>query len=188
VIGVLPEGFALHREWAPHYRVEKLVAALPWEQHTVTVFGKSHPTPRLTAWFGEAGYAYTGAAHPPAEMPPLLDALRARLERHTGARFNSVLANYYRGGSDSVAWHADDEPELEREPVIASLSVGALRRFSVKARSGWPVVQGPRYDVWLGQGDLLVMSGRSQLDYFHSVPKTSREVGPRVNLTFRWVT
>lgn len=185
MIGALPDGFELRRAWASGwYKVDKLIDGLAWEQRTVTAFGRTYACPRLTAWYGEAAYSYSGTTHPPAELPPLLESIRERVQNTTGRRFNSVLANYYRDGSDSVAWHADDEVELGEQPTIASLSIGAPRRFSVKSRRANPA---HRTDLWLCDGDLLVMSGRSQLDYLHSVPKTSRPVGPRINLTFRWV-
>ncbi len=193
--GPLPEGFALHRAWAPAMTLADLVDGLAWEQQSVTVFGKTYPTPRLTAWYGEASYTYSGVMHPRAAMPEVLAEVRDRLEHQLSTRerpvaFNSVLANYYRDGRDSVAWHADDEDELGLEPTIASLSVGGSRKFAVKCVSSTCTVPGcaGKYDAVLRHGDLLVMSGRSQLDYLHSVPKTATACGPRVNLTFRWVS
>jgi alkylated DNA repair dioxygenase AlkB len=116
-------------------------------------------------------------------MPVWLDSMRLAVEHHTGARYNSVLANYYRTGADSVAWHADDEPELGSEPTIASLSFGSSRRFAIKSRADNSVMA-----CFLDHGDLLVMSGRSQADYLHSITKTARSVSPRLNLTFRWTS
>lgn len=157
-----------------------LVASISWEQPTVTVFGRRHQTPRLSAWYGDAAYSYSGVTHAPAPFPTALAAIRERLDDTTGVRFNSCLANLYRDGSDSMGAHADNEPELGPEPTIASVSLGARRRFVMthvdsRARATWS----------LGGGDLLVMSGASQRDYRHSVPKTSARVGPRLNLTFR---
>lgn len=160
-----------------------LIDAIAWEQPTVTVFGRQHPTPRLTAWYGEAEYRYSGIAHQPARFPAPLDAIRDRLAEAVGVRFNSCLANLYRDGRDSMGAHADDEPELGPEPTIASVSLGHRRRFVMTH-----VASGERF-VWsLGGGDLLVMSGESQADYRHSVPKTSARVGMRLNLTFRVFT
>ena len=157
-----------------------LVDMIAWEQPTVTVFGRQHPTPRLTAWYGDAAYSYSGITHPPAPFPAPLAEIRERLATTTGVRFNSCLANLYRDGSDSMGAHADNEPELGQEPTIASVSLGARRRFVMtrvdsRERASWS----------LGRGDLLVMSGESQRDYRHAVPKTSVRVGPRLNLTFR---
>ena len=158
----------------------ELVGAIEWEQPTVTVFGRQHPTPRLTAWFGDAAYSYSGITHPPAAFPAPLAAIRDRLVETTGVRFNSCLANLYRDGRDSMGAHADNEPELSPEPTIASVSLGARRRFVMTH-----VGSGRRF-VWsLGDGDLLVMSGDSQLEYRHAVPKTTARVAPRLNLTFR---
>ena len=157
-----------------------LVHAVAWEQPTVTVFGRHHPTPRLTAWYGDAAYSYSGITHPAAAFPPPLAQIRDQLQATTAVRFNSCLANLYRDGSDSMGAHADNEPELGAEPTIASVSLGARRRFVMTH-----VESGERFTWPLGNGDLLVMSGESQRDYRHAVPKTSARVGPRLNLTFR---
>lgn len=157
-----------------------LVEVVVWEQPMVTVFGRQHPTPRLTAWYGDAAYSYSGITHAPAVFPVPLAAIRERLAEATGVRFNSCLANLYRDGSDSMGAHADNEPELGPEPTIASVSLGARRRFVMTN-----VESGERFTWPLGGGDLLVMSGESQREYRHAVPKTSARVGPRLNLTFR---
>lgn len=189
-MSTLPAGFTFAPIWT-EYPVDTLelatvAAALTWDQPTIRVYGRECKVPRLTCWMGTGAYTYSGRRHEPAPMPPVVAELHAAVERATGARFNSVLANYYRGGSDSVAWHADDEPELGPEPVIASLSIGATRNFAIRKIS-----TASRHDLMLGHGDLLVMSGRSQLDYQHSIPKTARvigpRIGPRINLTFRQV-
>lgn len=153
---------------------------LPWQQTQVRIYGRDVATPRLTAWQGTAAYTYSGARHAPAPWHPRVLELRDRLEVRTGAAFNTCLGNLYRDGRDSVAWHADDEAELGAEPVIASVSLGAARTFSVKPR------RGPgRWSIALAAGDLLIMRGRSQADYLHAIPKTARPVGCRLNLTFR---
>jgi alkylated DNA repair dioxygenase AlkB len=157
-----------------------VVETVAWEQPIVTVYGQRHPTPRLTAWYGDAAYSYSGMTHPPAVFPRPLAQIRDRLQATTGVRFNSCLANLYRDGSDSMGAHADDEPELGPEPTIASVSLGARRRFLLTE-----VESGERFTWSLGNGDLLVMSGESQRDYRHAVPKTPARVGPRLNLTFR---
>jgi alkylated DNA repair dioxygenase AlkB len=180
-VTALPECFRLIEGWRQRDLVEA-VCSVEWEQPQFTIFGKVHNAPRLTAWFGDGPYTYSGKRHEPAPMPQWIDEARRDIEALTGARFNSVLLNYYRSGRDSVAWHADDEPELGAEPTIASWSLGAARTFAVKPRA-----DGERWSAALGNGDLLVMSGRSQLDYLHSVPKTAKAIGPRVNLTFRLV-
>lgn len=190
----LPEGFKLSRGWADAVKLETLIETIPWRQQTIRMFGRDVLQPRLTAWMGDAPYTYSGRRHEPGIMPPLVETLRCWLEGSTGARFNSVLANLYRNGEDSVSWHADDEPELGAEPVIASLSFGATRAFKVRTPDRGPDHLMRAWTLDLEHGDLLVMSGRSQADYQHSVPKVSlaarrapRPIGPRVNLTFRQI-
>jgi alkylated DNA repair dioxygenase AlkB len=150
------------------------------------MFGKRVRVPRLTAWHGdtEASYRYSGVTNRPAVWTPLLSDLRAEVEQQTGARFNSVLLNYYRDGSDHVSWHADDEPELGAQPTIASVSLGSERRFALRT------IATPRHTVGLtlNSGSLLVMSGATQEEWQHCVRKETRAVGPRVNLTFRLVS
>lgn len=163
---------------------DRLLAALQgeiaWRQEVATIMGRKVPIPRLTAWHGEAGYVYSGIAMAPAPWTPALVDLKACAEHHAGQGFNSALLNFYRDGRDSVAWHADNEPGLGRDPVIASLSLGAVRRFHLKHRRS-----GERLSLDLGHGSCLVMAGATQHHWLHQVPKTARPVGPRINLTFR---
>jgi alkylated DNA repair dioxygenase AlkB len=157
-----------------------LLAAIDWRQETATIMGRRVPIPRLTAWHGEAGYVYSGIRMSP--MPwnaPLLE-LRAAAEACAGQAFNSVLLNLYRDGRDSVSWHADNEPGLGRNPVIASISLGAVRRFQLKHRQS-----GARVALDLAHGSCLVMAGATQHHWVHQLPKTAQPVGPRTNLTFR---
>ena len=161
-------------------RMAALVDAIAWEQPTVTVFGRQHPTPRLTAWYGDAAYSYSGITHAPSAFPAPLSEIRERLLATTGVRFTSCLANLYRDGRDSMGAHADNEPELGPEPMIASVSLGARRRFVMTH-----VESAERFTWSLGMGDLLIMSGESQREYRHAVPKTTARTGPRLNLTFR---
>lgn len=154
-------------------------------QHTIRMFGREIPKPRLESWHGDGAYTYSGKRMDPLPWTPSLEALRAALEDATGVRYNSVLVNVYRDGSDSVAFHADDEPELGPSPEdvrIASVSLGDRRRFVVKPRDG-----GSSESWDLGAGDLLLMGGTLQRTHVHGVPKTTRRVGPRMNLTFRVV-
>lgn len=158
----------------------QLREAIEFEQRSVRVFGRVHPQPRLTAWYGPKPYAYSGLVWPARDLPPLLAGLRDRVEALTGERFDSVLANLYRGGSDCVGWHADDEPLFGPDPVVASLSFGATRRFLLKRRDG-----SERLRFELTDGSLLVMPRGTQPHWLHSIPRTKRPVGARVNLTFR---
>ena len=158
----------------------RLKTQIRWQQHDIRIHGRSVPTPRLTAWMGDHAYRYSGLTNEPQPWPPTLATLRDRLSEELGTPFNSCLANLYRNGSDSMGYHADDEPEFGPQPVIASISLGARRRFALRHRTSKQ-----RWTWELGAGDLLVMSGESQRDYRHAVPKTARPVGPRMNLTFR---
>ena len=161
---------------------DALVARTEWEQEYLQFFGRRVAQPRLTAWFGvgmdiSTHYLTTRPAGP---WSAELGAIRDRLSDGFGVAFNSALANLYRNGKDSVSWHADDEATLGRHPIIASVSLGAPRRFLLKDRAG-----GPSHVFTLGRGDLLVMGPGVQAGYVHSVPKTARVVEPRINLTFR---
>jgi alkylated DNA repair dioxygenase AlkB len=156
-------------------------------EDTFTIFGRRVPVPRLVAYHGDPGraYRYSGQTYRPSAWTPRLARLRATLERRTGLSFNAVLANLYRDGRDSVGWHADDERELGPEPndiAIASLSLGATRRFAMRHRES-----GRRREFALADGSLLLMRGRTQRLWQHALPKTRTQVGPRMNLTFRQV-
>lgn len=177
---MLPNGFALSRIVCP--TVGELIDAIAWEQRTIKLYGRECKVPRLTAWMGTEAYTYSGIRHESCVFPAAVAETKSRIEAATGMRFNSVLANLYRSGSDSVAEHSDDEPELGDEPVIASVSIGAPRVFVIRRKE-----TGERTKINLFHGDLLVMSGRSQLDYMHAVPKLRFDPGQRINLTFRSV-
>ena len=158
----------------------ELMAATAWRQEIATVMGRRVPIPRLTAWHGEAGYVYSGIRMTPASWNRPLLELKAAAEACAVQAFNSVLLNHYRDGRDSVSWHADNEPGLGRNPVIASISLGAIRRFQLRHRAS-----GQRLSLDLPHGSCLIMAGATQHHWLHQVPKTARPVGPRINLTFR---
>ncbi|MAN80452.1 MAG: alpha-ketoglutarate-dependent dioxygenase AlkB [Rhodospirillaceae bacterium] len=160
---------------------DRVMAEVDWKQETLALFGRRIPQPRLSAWYGDAAYAYSGLHLDPRPWPPVLADLRRRCAEIAGAAFNSVLANLYRDGADSMDWHADDEASLGPAPVIASISLGAPRRFQMRRKDK----RGEAVCTELGNGDVLVMSGRCQADWLHRVPKTKKPVGPRINLTFR---
>lgn len=164
---------------------EELCRGIDWRTEEVRIFGRPHTVPRLVAWHGDpnASYSYSGTMHDPQPWTPLLTQIRRRVELVTAHAYNSVLLNRYRNGSDGMGWHADDEPELGREPAIASLSLGATRRFRLRHRRR----RGVGLDLELGHGDLLLMAGVTQHAYLHAVPKTKRLVGERLNLTWRRV-
>lgn len=167
--------------------LDALTAELPLRADTFTLFGRTVAVPRRVAYLGDPGraYRYSGQTYAPAPWTPTLAALRETLAARTGLAFNAVLANHYRDGRDSVGWHADDERELgpaADDVAIASLSLGATRRFVMRAQRG-----GERREFALGDGSLLVMRGTTQRHWRHALPKTARPVGPRLNLSFRVV-
>jgi len=173
--------------WLGPEEASALFAALrseiAWRQERVRIAGREHLQPRLIAWFGDSGasYTYSGLTLAPDRWPTRLMPLRARLEEQTQTPFNSVLCNYYRDGNDSMGLHADDEPELGRNPVIASVSLGATRRFvlrHVKDKTA-------RLDLDLAGGSLLVMGGTTQHFWRHGAPRQPRVTEGRINLTFR---
>lgn len=167
----------------------RLLPAIPWETHRLKWFGREVDSPRLSCWIGDAGasYAYSGRRFEPKPWPAALSALRLRVERACGTRFNSVLANLYRDGHDAMGWHSDDEAELGARPTIASLSLGAARRFRFRRRRarGEPEQPGDRLELCLPHGSLLLMAGDTQRLYRHALPRMRAVAAPRVNLTFR---
>lgn len=171
--------------WVPEPArdLERLRAEVSWGQRAIRMFGREVAQPRLTAWLGDPGavYTYSGLRHEPASWHPIVEGYRRRLRDELGLDFDGALLNLYRDGADSMGWHADDEPELGPEPVLASVSLGAPRRFLLKRRRG-PTSAPLR--MMLGEGALLVMGGRTQRDFVHALPKCA-EAGPRLNLTYR---
>ena len=163
--------------------LRRLVDETPWRVETIVVYGKRHLQPRMTAWYGEAGYTYSGLTLHPLPMTPLLQQLHTAVEAATGRRYNSVLLNYYRDGADSMGMHSDDEPELGPEPAIASLSFGASRTFVLRHKASKRTVK-----LDLTDGSLLLMAGCLQTHWLHGINKTSKPTGARINLTFRYVS
>ncbi len=164
---------------------EALRRRIDWQAEEILMFGRRVPVPRLVAWHGdpEARYSYSGTAHEPRPWTAELAQLRDLAARLTGARYNAVLLNLYRDGRDGMGWHADDEPELGTDPVIASVSLGETRRFCLRHRRRTSL----RLDLPLAHGSLLCMSGATQHHWVHALPKTASAVGERINLTFRWI-
>ena len=182
----LPEGFELREAWLddPESWFQTLREGLDWQARDIVLFGRRIAQPRLTDWCADpaVSYRYSGITLGPRPWHKALEHLRTLLDRALDCRFNFVLCNAYRDGRDSMGWHADNERELGEAPCIASLSLGASRTFRIRPRGG-----GASVGLELTSGSLLVMSGRSQADYQHALPKTRRPVGPRINLTFRKV-
>jgi alkylated DNA repair dioxygenase AlkB len=165
--------------------MDRLVRDVPWEVHRIRMFGREVASPRLSCWIGDvdAAYRYSGSRFEPHPWLPALAALRGRLEDELGHPFNSVLANRYRSGADAMGWHSDDEPELGPEPLIASVSLGATRRFLLRHRRD----PARRLALELEPGSLLLMAGLTQRHWKHTLPRTARPTGERINLTFRWM-
>lgn len=162
---------------------EKLKKETPWQQDYITVFGKTYPQPRLTALFGNQGnpYSYSNIVMQPHAWNPLLMYIKNEVEAVCQEIFTTVLLNYYRDGNDSMGWHADNEKELGRNPIIASVSFGAKRSFHLKHNS----LKNQNLKINLENGSLLLMKGKTQHFWKHQIPKTTKPVGPRINLTFR---
>ena len=181
---VLFEGF-LGLSEADHYLTDIFQRAY-WSQPEIRVFGKYHKVPRLSAWYGDADsiYTYSGLTQQPLEWFDTLLTIKNLVQDETGHGFNSVLLNYYRDGNDGMGRHSDDEAELGVRPVIASVSLGQTRRFVFKHRYKASI---PAVSIELTHGSLLLMSGTTQQFWHHSLPKTRRSIGPRLNLTYRTV-
>lgn len=162
---------------------DDLMREVAWEVHRIRLFGREVASPRLSCWIGDPGasYRYSGTVFAPHPWPACLQSVRARLSREFGVAFNSVLANRYRDGRDAMGWHRDAEPELGPQPVIASLSLGAVRRFRLKPDAA--DAAGLALD--LPHGSLLVMRGPTQANARHALPRTAKPLGERINLTFR---
>jgi alkylated DNA repair dioxygenase AlkB len=163
--------------------LERLRQEIGWETHRIKLFGREVDSPRLSRWIGDAdtSYVYSNTRFEPWPWPGSLRSLRDEIGSAAGEHFNSVLANLYRDGKDGMGWHCDDEPELGPAPIIASLSLGATRRFCLKhKRAG-----SKSFALELPHGSLLVMRGDTQKNYRHALPKTAKPVRERINLTFR---
>jgi alkylated DNA repair dioxygenase AlkB len=161
----------------------ELRSIVDWKQGSIAMFGREVLEPRLTAWFGEADYTYSGRTLRAAPWPGSLAALRHRVDAASGALFNAVLLNLYRGGNDSMGLHSDDEPELGANPILASVSLGAERRFVLVPKK--KAARDRTLELSLGHGSLLIMAGACQHHYRHGLPKQPGSAGERINLTFR---
>ncbi|RQU75788.1 alpha-ketoglutarate-dependent dioxygenase AlkB [Burkholderia cenocepacia] len=170
---------------AANHALAALIDEVAWRQDTIRTPRGRIPLPRLTAWQGEldAVYVYSGIRNVPEPWTPAVLVLKHAVEATCGVGFNSVLLNRYRNGLDSLGWHADNEPELGDAPVIASVSLGAMRVFDLRHRE-----TGVTHAYRLVHGSLLVMRGRTQAEWQHRVPKAPGVQGERVNLTFRRVS
>ena len=163
--------------------LQKLLKEVPWQQQNIKLFGKEIPQPRLTAFYAEQGisYTYSGLQLKPNSFSTELWELKQKTQELSGFDFNTCLANLYRHGNDSMGWHADDEKVLGKNPVIASISLGGIRRFQFKHKTNKDL----KKSIELQHGSLLIMKGSMQHFWKHQLPKTKKEVAPRINLTFR---
>jgi len=161
-----------------------LLDEITWQQDSMNTPGGKIPFPRLTAWQGDPGavYVYSGIRNIPKAWTPTVLMLKTKAEAAAQTTFNSVLINRYRTGMDSMGWHADKERELGLEPVIASVSLGTTRTFDFRHTKTRQT-----HALQLTHGSLLIMQGRTQLDWAHRVPKEPEARGERINLTFRYV-
>ncbi|MEQ1485382.1 alpha-ketoglutarate-dependent dioxygenase AlkB [Methyloglobulus sp.] len=177
---VLIREFYSQHESDPLFKT--LLSSLHWQEEDIFIFGKWVKVPRLMCWYGDtdAHYEYSGVNHKPLPWTPELQNIREKVEQQCQCTFNSVLANLYRDGKDSMGCHADDEKELGINPTIASLSLGDERLFRIHHKKTKQT-----FNINLQHGDLLVMGGTCQRHWLHSVPKTKALKTPRINLTFR---
>ena len=160
-----------------------LRAELRWEQREIVLFGRRVLQPRLIAWAGEKGYRYSGQTLEPRAFTPALAGVLGAVRARVGVPFDHVLVNRYRDGHDSMGLHADAEPELGTDPVVATLSLGASRRFVLRPRR--PSDRAAALD--LVHGGLVVMGGQCQARYRHGIPRQPAVQDERVSLTFRWL-
>jgi alkylated DNA repair dioxygenase AlkB len=161
----------------------KLIDDINWQQDDIVVFGKKFQQPRLTALYGNDGksYSYSSLTMFPNKWNSLLIYIKEKVEEFMNVKFTTVLLNYYRDGNDSNGWHADNEKELGKNPIIASISFGAKRVFQMKHNTN----KDQKFKIELEHGSLLIMKGTTQHFWKHQIPKSTKKVGPRINLTFR---
>ena len=164
------------------FRSGRLLEHIEWRNDEAVIFGRHIITKRKVAWYGDDNYsyAYSGKTRQALAWTKELLELKSRVESLIKARFNSCLLNLYHTGEEGMAWHSDDEKTLEKDGAIASLSLGAERKFSFRHRKTRQTIS-----VQLEPGSLLVMHGVTQDHWLHSLPKTKKVMSPRINLTFR---
>ncbi|NJB70628.1 alkylated DNA repair dioxygenase AlkB [Saonia flava] len=167
---------------ATHY-LHKLKDSIPWQQDSISVYGKTYPQPRLTALFGnnEKTYSYSNIVMRPHKFKGELLEIKQSVEDITETIFTTCLLNLYRNGKDSNGWHSDDEKELGYNPIIASVSLGQERHFHLRHKTN-PLL---KYKMVLEHGSLLLMRGATQHHWLHQIPKTAKQINERINLTFR---
>ncbi len=163
---------------------KELLDAIPWEADKAVIMGKLIETKRKVAWYADRPfpYRYSGTTKVALAWTEGLLMIKNRIEAFTGEKFNSCLLNLYHSGDEGMAYHSDGEQELRKNGAIASLSLGAERKFSFKHKK-----TKERKDIWLAHGSLLVMKGVTQQHWLHRLPPTKKVDSPRINLTFRQI-
>lgn len=179
---ILYEHFFTKKESDQLYK--RLIENTKWQQDHIKLFGKQIALPRLTAWYGNSNenYHYSGISMPVNDWTEDLLLIKARIELYAKINFTGVLLNYYRDGQDSVGWHSDDERELGENPLIASVSFGETRLFQMRHLTDKKI---KKANIPLTHGSLLIMQGSTQHFWEHRIPKTTKAISPRINLTFR---
>lgn len=173
----------INQNQANHY-FKQLLITIAWQHDEINIFGKKFITKRMAAWYGDSPFNYTYSNTTKTALPwiPLLLELKEMAEANAGVTFNSCLLNLYQNGTEGMAWHSDDEKELGKDTVIASISLGAGRRFIFRHK-----VSGQKVETLLENGSLLIMKGSTQSHWQHSIPKMLRVRETRINLTFRTI-
>jgi alkylated DNA repair dioxygenase AlkB len=172
------EHFFSREESDMYYKI--LMEETPWKQEEITVYDKTHLTPRMTVWYGR--HRHPGKTE--RLLTPTLEAIKAKVEHETDIHFTSVLVNLYRDGKDGVGWHRDKDRELGPKPIVASVSFGETRPFEIRHKFNKELA---KIKIPLDHGSLLLMAGTMQHFWEHQIPKTAKEIKPRINLTFRIV-
>ena len=163
---------------------ETFLQSIAWKNDEAKIFGKHFITKRKAAWYGdrEFDYKYSNTTKTALLWTPELLQIKNITEKITGTKFNSCLLNLYHNGDEGMSWHSDDEKALGKNTVIASLSLGASRKFSFKHKTSRESIS-----LLLDSGSLLVMQGTTQSNWLHSLPKSKKITEPRINLTFRTI-
>ncbi|SDO00935.1 alpha-ketoglutarate-dependent dioxygenase AlkB family protein [Vreelandella arcis] len=160
----------------------KCLSELSWEHDRAFIYGKEIVTKRKMAWYADepVSYSYSGYTKVALVWPDFLRELKQVVESHSGDVFNSCLCNFYNAGDEGMSWHSDAEKDLVGNGSIGALTLGGERKFSFKHKK-----TGESVSLNLAHGSLLIMKGTTQQYWLHSLPKTKKEVEPRVSLTFR---
>ena len=182
----LPKGHVLYMpeyfcQLSSNSVFDVLMEQTPFQPEYVKIGGKFLKAPRQTAYYGARDYLYAGIVQKAKSWTTYLAAIRSLVESELDTEFNSALLNFYPDGNSYIGWHADDEKSLGNDPVIASISLGATRKFSFKDKQTKEV-----FSLQLENGSLLFMGKGTQINYLHSLPK-QKDLGPRINITFRYI-